>query len=145
MNNKILTPVIIVLALAVGGGFFAGTQYQKSKVPSSAGSDHQNVRGMLSERFSGQEQPISGEIITKDNERITVKNEDGGSKIIFLSDDTTIRKTETGSLDDLSEGTRVLIFGSENADGSITANNIQLNPTFRSNHTITFPSPPDNS
>ena len=138
----------IVVALAVGaGGFFGGMQYQKSKVPSFAGRGSGNVRGQFSQgddhqpgqdgfrgRFSGRGQPVTGEVIAKDDESITVKVEDGGSKIVFISDTTTVRKTDEGNLNDLVEGTQVLIFGSENADGSITAENIQLNPEFRVDH-----------
>ncbi|MFV1917467.1 MAG: hypothetical protein ACC618_03260 [Patescibacteria group bacterium] len=144
MKNKNLI-IGIAIALAVGaGGFFGGMQYQKSKTPSfggegdnfrsgqfSQGGDHQpgqddGFRG----RFSGSGRPVSGEVISKDDESITVKDQEGGSKIIFISSETVVRKTDEGSLDDLAEGTQVLVFGSENDDGSVTAENIQLNPEF---------------
>lgn len=142
MKNKILI-IGIVVALAVGaGGFFAGMQYQKSMAPDFTGRGSGSFRGQFSQgdhqdgengfrgRFSGQGQPVAGEIIAKDDESITVKGRDGGSKIVFISDETTVAKTEEGNLDDLSEGTQVVVFGSENDDGSVTAHNIQLNPNF---------------
>lgn len=148
MKNKGLIIGIVVVLVVGGGGFFAGLQYQKSKAPSFAGErgdfsrdqfnqgdDHQPGRNSgFRGRFSGQGRPVSGEVIAKDDESITVKVQDGGSKIIFISDTTTVAKTEEGSLDDLAEGTQVLVFGSQNADGSITADNIQLNSSFGVDH-----------
>lgn len=144
MKNKNLI-IGIVVALVVGvGGFFGGMQYQKSKAPSFAGRGSGNVREQLTRggdhqpgqddgfggRFSSQGRPVSGEVIAKDSDSITVKVQNGGSKIVFISDTTTVAKTEEGSLDDLVEGTQVLVFGPENNDGSVTAENIQLNPEF---------------
>jgi hypothetical protein len=71
--------------------------------------------------------PVAGEVIAKDEESITVKIQDGGSKIVFVSEETLVRKAEEGSMEDISEGIQVIVFGRENDDGSITANNIQLN------------------
>jgi len=144
MKNKgIIIGIVVVLAVGVGG-IFAGMQYQKTKAPSFNGRDSGNVRGQFTQggdhqpgqddgfrgRFSDQGRPVSGEVIAKDDESITVKVQEGGSKIIFISDTTTVAKTDEGSLDDLTEGMQVLVFGSENDDGSVTAENIQLNPEF---------------
>lgn len=143
MKNKSLVIGIIVVAVGAGG-FFGGMQYQKLKAPSFAERGSGNVRGQFTQggdhqpgqddgfrgRFSGQGRPVFGEVIAKDSESITVKIEDGGSKIVFISDTTIVAKTDEGSLDDLTEGVQVLVFGSENEDGSVTAENIQLNPEF---------------
>jgi hypothetical protein len=51
---------------------------------------------------------------------------DDSSKIILLTDTSEINKTEEGSIEDLSEGTKITVFGQENSDGSITAQNIQI-------------------
>lgn len=148
MKNKNLIIGVIIILVIGAAGFFTGMQYQKSKVPSFRGEqdsfrgqfrqagDHQSQSGQdgFRGRFAGQGRPISGEIIAKDNQSITVKIQEGGSKIIFISGETLVRKTDQGSLDDLTEGTQVVIFGSENDDGSITAENIQLNPSFGLDH-----------
>ncbi len=138
MNNKIL---IFIIALVIGGGsFFAGTAYQKSKTPSFEGmsregmmgrngsSDHQ---GSFRGGMVGQGMPVAGEIIDRDDESITVKLQDGGSKIVFVSDETSVRKTDEGNMNDLSTGAQVMVFGSENDDGSFTATNIQIGSGFR--------------
>jgi hypothetical protein len=42
-----------------------------------------------------------------------------------------ISKTQTTSKSDLTQGANVAVFGSPNSDGSVTAQNVQLNPMFR--------------
>jgi hypothetical protein len=128
LNNKIL--IFIVVLVVGGGGFFAGIQYQKSKAPSSTGMKEQNISSNHQSGFRegmSQGMPVAGEVIAKDEESITVKIQDGGSKIVFVSEETLVRKAEEGSMEDISEGIQVIVFGRENDDGSITANNIQLN------------------
>jgi hypothetical protein len=56
---------------------------------------------------------------------------DNSSKIIFLTESTAINKSGKGTKEDLKVGEKVVVFGQENADGSLTARNIQLNPVFR--------------
>lgn len=73
--------------------------------------------------------PVSGEIINSDDQSITVKTNDGSSKLIFLSDNTEINEATKAAVSDLEIGKQVAVFGTENPDGSITGQNIQLNPT----------------
>jgi len=42
-----------------------------------------------------------------------------------------VNKAEKARKTDLKKGDQAAIFGSENSDGSVTAQNIQLNPQFR--------------
>lgn len=80
----------------------------------------------LGERLQGQGRPVSGEIIESDEKSITVKLADGSSRIIFVGDSVQINKIAPGTKEDLTQGTQVLIIGSENPDGSINANSIQI-------------------
>lgn len=147
MKNKNLMIGALVVLIVGAGGFFAGMQYQNSKEPSyrdertgfgrdqfSQGGNHQPNRDGFRGRFSRQGQPVAGKVIAKDSESIIVELQDGGSKIVFISDTTSVRKTDEGNLNDLTEGTEVLVFGTENDDGSVTADNIQLNPSFELDH-----------
>jgi hypothetical protein len=54
--------------------------------------------------------------------------EDGSSKIVLISDTTSINKSDSGSKSDLTTGTKVAVFGADN-NGTVTAQNIQINPT----------------
>ena len=134
-NQKIFIPVIALLVVVVGtSGFFGGMQYQKSQ--RQAPGDFQAIRGQLKsgelpQEFGrrlqqGQGQPVSGEIIYCDEESITVKLANGSSQIIFVGESVKINKSAPGTKDDLIEGTRVLVVGSENPDGSLNAASIQI-------------------
>ncbi|MFZ5390877.1 MAG: hypothetical protein ACOZAJ_01200, partial [Patescibacteria group bacterium] len=105
---------------------------QQSKSPSFVWQA--NVQG--GQRFVGQGgrlvgagnggSVINGDIISRDDKSITVKLRDGGSKIVFLSDQTEIGKLVSGQVDDLKEGETIMVTGTTNSDGSLTAKTIQL-------------------
>lgn len=63
-----------------------------------------------------------------DDKSITVKLQDGSSKIVLLSNTTAYNKSATGAKSDLKTGEKVAVFGTENSDGSVTARDVQLNP-----------------
>ena len=137
VKNNIVLYIIIALIIGLGGGFFGGMKYQESKQPSFSrqfGIGQQGTRmgsgQMPSGTRTGMKQTV-GEIISQDDKSITVKLQDGSSKIVVLSDQTTINKASEGSKSDLKVGERVGVFGTENSDGSVTAQNVQLNPLFR--------------
>jgi len=75
--------------------------------------------------------PVTGEVINIDDTSMTVKTQDGGSKIIMLSTTTTYNKSTTGTVQDVAVGGQVAVVGTENSDKSMTAQTIQLNPQFR--------------
>ena len=131
MKNNILI-IVVVVALVVGaGGFFAGMKYQQSKRPSFGQFARDGQRGQFQNRNGQNFRPVSGEIISSDEKSITVKLQDVSSKIVVLSEVTSINKAEQGSKEDLKTGEQVAVFGTENSDGSVTAQNVQLNPQFR--------------
>lgn len=127
--------MIVVAVVVAAIGFFGGMKYQQSKQPSFFGRSG----GVLGTRAgTGQTQgnragfrPVNGEIISTDDKSITVKLTDGSSKIILLSDKTIINTATQASKSALISGEKVGVFGTENSDGSVIANTIQLNPNFR--------------
>jgi hypothetical protein len=74
---------------------------------------------------------VMGEIISTDETSITVKTEDGSSKIVLLTGSTSINKAEEVTKTALIKGVRVAVFGTTNTDGSVTAQNVQLNPQLQ--------------
>lgn len=128
-DSKLMALVSVLIVLIGGGSFFAGMKYQQSKGPRFGNS--QGIRGGQLQQRSQGFRPVNGEIISVDEKSITVKLTDNSSKIILLTDTTAISKSTERTKDDLKVGEMIAAFGTENSDGSITAQNIQLNPTFR--------------
>lgn len=131
-DTKVIVVAVIVFVLAGAGGFFAGMKYQQSRRGQFFGRNNSQSgnrnRPTGQQRFSQGVRPVRGEIISQDDKSITVKLADGSTKIILLSTDTSINKATAGTKDDLKTGEQVLVVGNQNSDGSISAQNIQLNP-----------------
>jgi len=131
MQDSKTMSVLVVVAIFMGGaGFFGGTLYQKSVTPASVlgGRPGGNTVGR---NFGGGGmgfRPVVGEILSRDDKSITVKLTDGSSKIVLFSGTTLINKAEKVEASVLVVGELVRVFGATNPDGSITAQDIQLNP-----------------
>ena len=132
--NKTFIIITIMLVIVVGAGtFFGGMKYQQSKEPAFLRQLGTAQGARTGDNRTGF-RPVTGEIIASDDKSITVKLQDGSSKIVFFSDTTQINKAEAASKSDLQTGQQVAVFGTQNSDGSVTAQNIQLNPSaFRGN------------
>lgn len=133
MNNKkiILISAILIL-IAVGGGFYGGMKYAGSKnLPKNFQANGTNFQGMRQGsgvRTGAGGGLVSGEILKKDDKSITIKLRDGGSKIVYISDSTSISKSTDGFKNDLEIGKNVMVNGSAGQDGSVVAQNIQIRP-----------------
>ena len=125
----------LVLIVAVGiGSFFGGMKFQQSKNSSPRQFQNGSNRpsGAPTRNGAAQgSQPVSGEIISVEGNNITVKTQDGSSKIVIYSDSTTVNKTSEGSKDNLKVGEKVMVIGTVSSDGTVTAQSIQLNPITR--------------
>lgn len=132
MNKSIV--ITIVVALVVGGaGFFGGMQYQKSQATSGQVQFAQGGGRFGANARFGQRGNMAtfGKVVSSDANSITIAMTDGSSKIINISSVTRIEKTSAAALSDLTNGTQVAVVGTTNSDGSITAQNVQINPMFR--------------
>ncbi len=136
-QQNIAVALCIAIFIAGGTGFYGGMKYQETKIPSFPRQAGMNTFGA---GRMGQNQavragvggrPIAGEVIGSDDVSITIKLQDGSSKIIFVSERTDINKASKGTRTDVQVGENVAVFGQENPDGSIAASSIQLNPVLR--------------
>lgn len=127
MKNNLT--VIIIVAIVIGAlGFFGGMKYQENKTAKFFGNRQFGQNMMRQGRGQNGFRPTAGEIVSSDDTSITVKMQNGSTRIVLITDKTTINKAEKAVKSDLKKGERVAVFGQENADGSVTAQTIQLNP-----------------
>ncbi len=133
-NNLIILGIILIIITAICG-FLGGMQYQKmQKITFGNGQFNRgNAQFMGKSNGAMGSRPIQGKIVSIDNNTVIVKLNDGSTKIIVVSANTAINKAATGTKDDLKVGENIVAFGTSNTDGSITVQNIQLNPQFRMN------------
>ncbi len=132
MNKKIQIIIFVVSLAVVGGGaFYGGMLYKTSQVSAQrAGLTGMRNGAGGNSRFAAGASFISGDIISKDDQSMTIKMRDGSSRIIFYSDSTEVSKFVAGTLTDLTVGKTVMVNGKTNTDGSVTAQSIQLRPAL---------------
>ncbi len=118
--------IVVVLILIVGAGaFYGGMKYGQSNILNSRQQFFRGQSANVGRSFRPNNNIVAGEVISKDDQSITLKMQDNSSKIVFFSDATTILKTDQGSMADIDVGQQIMVTGQENADGSYTAQTIQ--------------------
>ncbi|MBU6390371.1 hypothetical protein KGQ31_02390, partial [Patescibacteria group bacterium] len=90
-------------------------------------------RGSGSANRPGAGGVAAGDIIAEDNQSVTLRLRDGSSLIVFYSPSTKVMKSTEGSMTDLVTGASIMIQGTQNSDGSITAQSIQVRPASQQN------------
>jgi hypothetical protein len=135
---QIAVVVVVVIAVAVGG-FFGGRATAGGGTPtvqealkvlqSQAQQGNGNGNGFAFPGGNGTARrggAVAGSIIAADATSITVKTADGGTKIVLVSGSTTVSKVSEGTQGDLAVGQNVIVTGTSNSDGSVTANRVQV-------------------
>lgn len=134
-NLKPILSIILVL-VGLGVGFLGGYEYRNYRLNTSrvTGASGNLQRFMGGERGTNQNGMVRGatvgSILSMDDKSITVKLNDGSTKIVLFSGSTTYSNTATAAKTDLKVGGEVAVFGAANSDGSVTATNVQINPMF---------------
>ena len=138
-NKTIIIAGAVCLAVALAS-FFGGMAYGQSRAAAA-----KTANGAVSGQFgNGQRGPngafrqggnrgvgpgfVSGDILSKDAQSVTIKMRDGSTKIVLLAPSTQIGKMAAGTADDLVAGEAVTVNGTANPDGSVTAQSIQIRP-----------------
>ncbi len=133
-NHLLITALACV---AVGGAsFYGGMLYGKAGSPQ--GGDR-GGRGQFAGGPGGRQGGfarganggfVGGTVISKDDKSLTVEQRNNGSKIVFFTDKTQTMRSVTGTLDDVAVGATIMVQGSANPDGSVTAESIQIRPSM---------------
>lgn len=138
-SKKNIVIGILIVVLIGGGAFYGGMKYAQGasvNTRDSFGNISSAPRQALFQQNGGIQGTgrgmrngggfSSGQIISKDDKSITLKLKNGGSEIVFLTPETPVLKTTEGAQSDLTIGTNVVVTGTANQDGSISAQSVQL-------------------
>ena len=129
--KKYIVPAIILVVVA-GASFYGGTIYGKtSRARGFAAGLNGQFGGNqnMAQRFQRLPNMVSGEIISKDDNSVTIKlPNDRGSRIIMLSGNTKIEKSVSGTKNDLSVGTTISASGKSSDNGTVDAQTVQIRP-----------------
>jgi hypothetical protein len=122
--------VIVIVALA--GGFFWGkasaTSNLRSAFTGAAGTYGSSTRRIAGAGGTTGGGLISGQILSLGTDSMTVQLANGNSQVVIYSSSTSVSKPTTVSLSTLVVGTNVMVTGTSNSDGSVTAQTIQVRP-----------------
>lgn len=129
INKTVVGTAVVALVIGIGVGY-AGANTLHSSVQQTASRNLISGAsgGIFNGTRGGTGRPLSGVIAAKDSGSITVNTNDGSSHVVLITPATDISKSVNGSMSDISIGSVVIVSGTTNSDGSISAKFIQLRP-----------------
>ncbi len=146
---KIILGVVVIVLIAAGS-FYGGMVFGKQQATATAAAVPMNFpegfqrpdgaalpgdgTGRLGARgqdgaaggFAAQPGMIFGEIQSIDGDILLVVDANGAEKRVQVTNTTLIEKNASVDVTDLAAGETVIVSGSENDDGSITARSVQV-------------------
>lgn len=123
----------VVVIVALGGGYYWGRASGASargNFAAGAGAYGSSTRrgGFAGGAGGAGGGFVSGQIMEMDSSSITLQLPSGSSEIVFYSSSTPVTEPTIVSVSKLSVGTNVMVGGTSNSDGSLTAQTIQVRP-----------------
>ncbi len=125
MNNKMILTAVAALVVGFGAGYFAHAS-PAAQAPGARGTFAAGAYGGARGGMSGG--LLNGTVAAKDASSITLNTRDGSSHVVLLTPDTSISKSVGGTIADVATGSNVVVSGTTNSDGSVSATLIQLRP-----------------
>lgn len=123
-QKTIVTVAVALIVGFLGGHFLLGGVPKTSSFPGGSTGFYRGASGARS--MGGGF--LSGTVAKQDAGSITVNTRDGSSHVVLLTPDTTVSKSVNGALKDIATGSEVIVSGTTNSDGSVSASLIQLRP-----------------
>lgn len=139
MQKEVIGALVIALLVGGAGGYYGAQKMGRSPEAGARGgwngAREGGPRGPGMNR-GGQRGPgfAAGEVIAKDETSITVKAPDGSTKIILVTESTEVMNAAKGTIGDVEVGKNVMVNGTPNQDGSVTAQSVNIRPAG-----MTFP------
>ncbi len=137
--NRILRIVlsIVVLVVVAGGSFYGGMVYGQGQAQAQFAARRQafGQGGLFLTQGQGAAQPpggmLFGQIEQIGDGVLTIKDNNGKQTQVHVTDTTLIEKNMSVSLADLAPGETVIVSGSRESDGGITARSVRVAPAGR--------------
>ena len=127
MNKNIIITAVIMLIIGAGIGYFGANTLHPATPAQNMRGNFAGAGGMM-RGGNGAGGLLSGTVAAKDSGSVTINTRDGSSHVVIVTPDTTVSKSVSGSLSDVATGTDVIVSGTTNSDGSVSASVIQIRP-----------------
>lgn len=127
MKKNIVVTAVGALIVGLGGGYAGAHIIAPANVNGTIGSSGIRDRRGINQSAGGGF--LTGIVARKDSESITINTRDGNSHVVLFTPATSVFKSVAGSLTDITIGSTVIVTGSTNSDGSLSAHSIQLRRT----------------
>lgn len=132
MNKTVVSVGIAALLIGLGGGYAGATAFAKTASRGGTQMSRGDIRGNFQVAGMRGNQAmggfLSGTVKKLDDGSLTLDTRDGSSHVVLINPGTSVSKSVTGTLSDLTVGSTVIVNGKTNPDGSVSASLIQLRP-----------------
>lgn len=123
---------LVVAIVALAGGFFWGkASGAASRAAGFAGAYSSSTRRTFGGATGGG--LVTGQISTIDSSSITLQLANGNSEVVFYSTSTPVSEPTMVPANTLRVGSTIMVTGTSNSDGSLTAESIQVRPAGATN------------
>jgi hypothetical protein len=124
--KKYYVTIIVGIACALIFFFIGRATVGTTAAVAVRGAGSSSTRGSFAGRAGAGGGFVAGQIVSADAQSVTVQLANGNSEVVFYSSSTQIIKPQPATVAALTSGTRVLVGGTANSDGSVTASTIQI-------------------
>lgn len=126
-KTHIIWAVVVIVALA-GGYFWGRANGAASRAAGYVGAFSSSTRGFARTGAAAGGAGALGQITAVTSSSLTLQLANGNSEVVFYSTSTQVTEQTTVSPNVLAAGTNVLVAGTSNSDGSVTATTIAVRP-----------------
>lgn len=133
-NKNLVTTGVVALIIGLGVGYEGAHALATTPKTGAAAFAARGTGGAGFTGARGGNQAagglLTGTVAAKDSGSITLNTRDGSSHVVLVTPDTTVSKSVNGSLSDIAVGSTIIVSGSTNSDGSVSATLVQLRPAL---------------
>ncbi len=120
---------VVALVVGIGIGYFIphGGAAMRGSFAQNGTFTHNGTGGFAMRGANGAS-ALSGTIAQVSSGSLTLDTRDGSSHVVLLTPETSVSKSVTGTTTDLTVGSAVMIAGTQNSDGSLSAMSVTIRP-----------------